>query len=106
MLRDLELIHVAESLSDEILDEARFRAETIRKETAVKQAQVYTAVYDALITAAKRNAEKEVAQARAAAEQEADAILRQAEERVTIIKETARMNFETAVDTIVAEILG
>jgi len=106
LLKDLELIHIAESLADEILDEARFRAENIRKETTVKQAQVYATVYDALITAAKRDAKNEVTQARAAAEKEANAILRQAEERVAVIKDTARVNFETAVDTVVAEILG
>lgn len=105
MLEDLELIHVAENLADEILDEANFRAETIRKETDVKQAQIYTATYEALITAAKRNYEEMLVQARAAAENEANTVLRQAEERVTAVKEKAQKNFEAAVNIVIAEIL-
>ena len=105
MLEDLELVHVAESLADEILDEANFRAETIRKETDVKQAQVYTEAYEALITTAKRNYEAIILLARAAAENEANTVLQQAEERVTAVKEKAQKNFEAAVNIVIAEIL-
>jgi F0F1-type ATP synthase membrane subunit b/b' len=105
LLEDIELIHVAESLADEILDEAKLRVETIQKETEAKQAQDYTAVYDAEITAAKRNSEEIAVQARTDAENEANAILRQAEKRVTTVKETGRKNFEAAVNAIIAEIL-
>jgi F0F1-type ATP synthase membrane subunit b/b' len=105
LLEDFELIHVAESLAEEILDEAKLRVEAIRKETVNEQGQAYGAAYDAEITAAKRNAEENVEQARTDAEKEANLFLRRAEEQVTAVKETARMNFETAVNAVIAEII-
>ena len=105
MLEEFELIHVAESLADEILDEAKLRVEAIREESATEQGRAYRAAYTDEITAAKRNAEECVAQARTDAEKEASLIFRRAEAQVTTVKETARKNFEAAVNVIITAIL-
>jgi vacuolar-type H+-ATPase subunit H len=105
LLEEFELIHVAESLADEILDEAKLRVESIREESATEQGRAYRAASTDAITAAKRNAEECVAQARTDAEKEANLIFLRAEEQVTAVKETARKNFDAAVNAIITAIL-
>ncbi len=103
MLQTIRLIRKAEKEAQEIVDEAHFQAEQLKKETDAKLIDIFREAYDGIMTDARRKSEELVQNTQFQAEREKQEILRNAEQEVEKIQKKAIRNFDTTVASIFTE---
>lgn len=100
----LKMIRDAEREAREILDEAKFQAERIKRKTEEELMEVYRAAYKENLAEATYRSGKLVKEAREKAEHELKNIPNLFDRQIEEVQGKARKNFDSAVDFVFNEV--